>query len=67
MPLQTVAIELARQVLVEAMEREPDELCGGGKGKHLVEGRKASRHGRIPSKVPFGAALMEVRRPRALP
>jgi putative transposase len=63
-PLQTVAIELARQVLVEAMEREADELCGGGKGKHLVGARTASRHGRIPSKVPFGAALMEVRRPR---
>jgi transposase-like protein len=63
-PLQTVAIELARQVLVEAMEREADELCGGGKGKHLLGTRMASRHGRIPSKVPFGAALMEVRRPR---
>ena len=61
--LQDVGVELARRVLVEAMEQEADELTGGPKGKHL-EVRKASRHGRKKCRVPYGAALMEIERPR---
>ena len=61
--LQDVGIELARRVLVEAMEQEADECTGGPKGKHL-EARQASRHGRKKCRVPYGAALMEIERPR---
>ena len=61
--LQDVGVELARRVLVEAMEQEANELTGGPKGKHLKE-RTASRHGRKKCRVPFGAALMEIKRPR---
>lgn len=61
--LQDVAVELARRVIVVAMEQEANELTGGIKGKHLDE-RQASRHGYIGCSVPYGAALMEIRRPR---
>ena len=61
--LQDVGVELARRVLAEAMEQEANELTGGPKGKHLKE-RTASRHGRKKCRVPYGAALMEIERPR---
>lgn len=61
--LQDVGVELARRVLAEAMEQEANELTGGPKGKHLKE-RRASRHGRKKCRVPYGAALMEIERPR---
>ncbi len=61
--LQDVGVELARRVLAEAMEQEANELTGGPKGKHLKE-RNASRHGRKKCRVPYGAALMEIERPR---
>lgn len=61
--LQDVGVELARRVLAEAMEQEANELTGGPKGKHLKE-RAASRHGRKKCRVPYGAALMEIERPR---
>lgn len=62
--LQVLSAELARRVLVEAMEQEADELCGGRSGRHLGDDRLASRHGRKLCKVPFGAARMEIKRPR---
>lgn len=62
--LQTVGIELARRALVEAMEQEADDICGGGKGRHLTSERRASRHGYAPGSVSYGAARMELARPR---
>lgn len=62
--LQSIGVELSRRVLLEAMEQEADELCGGEKGRHLKTGRKASRHGTVPCSVSFGAARMKLRRPR---
>ena len=61
--LLDVGVELARRVLVEAMEQEANELTGGPKGKHL-ENRLACRHGRKKCRVPYGAAVMEIKRPR---
>lgn len=62
--MQSIGIELARRVLIEAMEQEANELCGGEKGRHLKSKRKASRHGTKRSPVPFGAALVDIERPR---
>ncbi|MFA5508691.1 MAG: transposase [Vulcanimicrobiota bacterium] len=62
--LQGLAVELAREVLVEAMEQEANELCGGAKGKHFKNERQASRHGTKRCCVPYGAARMEIERPR---
>lgn len=62
--LQSIGVELARRVLLEAMDQEADELCGGEKGRHLKSERKASRHGNAPCSVPYGSARMKLSRPR---
>lgn len=62
--LQAVGIELARRVLLEAMEQEADDICGGHKGRHLISKRRAFRHGYAPCSVSYGAARMELVRPR---
>lgn len=46
------------------MEQEASEICGGKKGRHLASARQASRHGYVRCSVPFGAAKMELARPR---
>ncbi|MFA5509086.1 MAG: transposase [Vulcanimicrobiota bacterium] len=62
--LQSIGVELTRRVLLEAMEQEADELCGGEKGRHLKSERNASRHGNAPCSVPYGSARMKLSRPR---
>ena len=62
--LQSIGVELTRRVLIEAMEQEAYELCGGEKGRHLKSERNASRHGNTPCSVPYGSARMKLSRPR---